>query len=116
MVARDFTRRRIAPLKWHSDPVWRYSGKEDTMRLCPDNFSPEVLCQIMGVLFATTEIPSPTNDEAQPLISFAEECWGYEPHIPKRRSKTPRTQAGRLQADSAIRLQRLRPTGTSSSG
>ena len=43
------------------------------MRLCSENFSPEVLYQIMGALFATTEIPSPTSDEARTLISFAEE-------------------------------------------
>ena len=26
MVARDFTKRRIAPLQWHSEPMWTYAG------------------------------------------------------------------------------------------
>ena len=73
MVARYFTRRRIAPLQWHSEPVWTYTGRGDAMRLSSDGFTPEVLRQVMGVLFVTTEIPSPANEEARPLICFAEE-------------------------------------------
>ena len=40
-------------------------------------------------------------------------CWGYKPHIPKRRPKHPRIQAGRLRGDSVIRLQHLRPARSS---
>ena len=63
----------FAPLQLHAEPVWRYNGKEDAMRLTRDGFAPEVLRQIMGVLFATSELPSPTKEEAKPLICFAEE-------------------------------------------
>ena len=73
MVARDFTRRRIAPLQWHSEPMWTYTGRGDAMRLSADGFTPEVLGQVMGVLFVTPKIPSPANEEARPLICFAEE-------------------------------------------
>ena len=38
MVARDFTKRRIAPLQWHSEPVWTYTGRGDAMRLSSDGF------------------------------------------------------------------------------
>ena len=37
MVAKDFTRRRIAPLQWHSVAMWLYTGLDDGMRLCKDN-------------------------------------------------------------------------------
>ena len=73
MVAKDFTRRRIAPLQWHSEPVWRYNGREDAMRLSRDGFTPEVLRQVMCVLFVTPTIPAPGSDAARPIISFNEE-------------------------------------------
>ena len=73
MVARDFTRRRIAPLQWHSEPVWTYTGRGDAMRLSSDDFTPEVLQQVMGVLFVSPKIPSPSDERAKPLICFAEE-------------------------------------------
>ena len=43
------------------------------MPLCADSFTPEVLYQVMGILFATTDIPSRTCDEAKTLFSFVEE-------------------------------------------
>ena len=43
------------------------------MRLSTDGFAPEVLCQVMGVLFVSPTIPSPDKEEARPLISFDEE-------------------------------------------
>ena len=43
------------------------------MKLSSDGFTPEVLRQVMGVLFVTTAIPTPANEEARPLICFAEE-------------------------------------------
>ena len=73
MVARDFTGRRIAPLQWHSEPMWTYTGRGDAMRLSKDGFTPEVLGQIMGVLFVKPRIPTPDGEDAQPLICFAEE-------------------------------------------
>ena len=73
MVARDFTRRRIAPLQWHSVAMWLYTGLEDKMRLCKDNLTPETLNTVMETLFTSAAIPSPTTDDARPLFTFAEE-------------------------------------------
>ena len=74
MVARDFLRRRIAPLQWHSEPMWSYKGKTDAMRLSRDSLQPEVLSQVLGVLFVSkTTIPLPAEEDARPLIDFAEE-------------------------------------------
>ena len=73
MVAKDFTRRRIAPLKWHSEPMWTYTGPEDRMRLCMDNFASEVLDKVMGTLFTSVAIPAPAANEARPLFTFGEE-------------------------------------------
>ena len=73
MVARDFTRRRIAPLQWHSEPMWEYAGPMDRMRLCEDDFTPEVLNTVMGTLFTSAAIPAPANNEAQPLFNYTEE-------------------------------------------
>ena len=64
MVAKDFTRRRIAPLQWHSEPMWTYTGPEDGMRLCTDSFTPEVLDKVMGTLFTSAAILAPAVDEA----------------------------------------------------
>ena len=73
MVARDLTKRRIAPLQWHSEPMWTYTGRGDAMRLSKDGFTPEVLGQIMGVLFVKPKIPTLDGEDAQPLLCFAEE-------------------------------------------
>ena len=73
MVAKDFTRRRIAPLQWHSVAMWLYTGLEDGMRLCKDNLTPEALNEIMEVLFTSAAIPSPTTNETRPLFTFQEE-------------------------------------------
>ena len=43
------------------------------MRLSADGFTPEVLQQVMGVLFVSPKIPSPSDERAKPLICFAEE-------------------------------------------
>ena len=43
------------------------------MRLSTDGFAPEVLRQVLGVLFVNPKIPSPDKEEARPLISFDEE-------------------------------------------
>ena len=43
------------------------------MRLSKDGFTPEVLGQVMGVLFVKPAIPSPGSEEARPLICFDEE-------------------------------------------
>ena len=43
------------------------------MRLCTDNFTPEVLDKVMGTLFNSAAIPAPAAGEAQPLFNFAEE-------------------------------------------
>ena len=72
IVARDFTRRRIAPLQERSEPVWRYSGRSDPMRLCTDNLAVEVLDSVMGILFTTPAIPAPTDD-TRPIFQFTEE-------------------------------------------
>ena len=83
MVAKDFTRRRIAPLQQHSEPVWRYTGKEDRMRLCVDNLAREVLYPIMGILFATKEIPAPATHETKSLFNFtAESVEKHRRHLP----------------------------------
>ena len=84
MVARDFTRRRIAPLQWHSEPMWEYTGPMDRMRLCEDDFTLEVLNTVMETLFTSAAIPSPATDEARPLFIFAEET------VREHRSLLPR--------------------------
>ena len=43
------------------------------MRLSSDGFTPEMLRQVMGVLFVTQVIPSPANEQTRPLLCFAEE-------------------------------------------
>ena len=73
MVAKDFTRCHIAPLQWHSVPMWMYTGLEDRMRLCVDNFAPEVLNKVMETLFSSAAIPAPAADDARPLFTFGEE-------------------------------------------
>ena len=74
MMAKDFTKRHIAPLQWHSEPMWAYTGLEDRMRLCADNFTPEVLNKVMETLFTSAAIPTPTNKDAQPLFYYTEEA------------------------------------------
>ena len=39
MVARDFVRRRVAPLQKHADPMWLYTNQRDKMRLSATIFS-----------------------------------------------------------------------------
>ena len=73
MVAKDFTKRRIAPLQWHSEPMWAYTGMDDVMRLYGDRFAPEVLDRIMGTLFTSPSIPASANNVAQPLFNYDEE-------------------------------------------
>ena len=73
MVAKDFTRRRIAPLQWHSEPIWAYTGIEDRMRLDAENHTPEVLDKIMEQLFTSVAIPASAADDARPLFTFGEE-------------------------------------------
>ena len=48
MVARAFTRCRIAPLQERLELVWKYTGRSDKMRLCTDNFAVEVLDSCRG--------------------------------------------------------------------
>ena len=55
MVLRDFVKRRIAPLQWHSEPVWTYRGLEDGMRLSAKGLSSDTRKQVLKVLFATTD-------------------------------------------------------------
>ena len=43
------------------------------MRLCTDNFTPEVLDKVMGTLFTSAAIPAPAVNEARPLFTFGEE-------------------------------------------
>ena len=64
MVVKDFTKHRIAPLQKHSQPMWKYSGPYDKMRLCSDNFEEAVLNGIMGLLFTSATIPEPKTSRA----------------------------------------------------
>ena len=73
MVAMDFVARRIAPLQWHSEPMWTYSGPDDRMRLSADDLTPSELKQIMKVLFATESVSPPSDDDALPLFTFLDE-------------------------------------------
>ena len=73
MVARDFTKRRIAPLQWHSEPMWTYAGLEDRMRLSADGLASDERKQVMRVLFAKATVPAPTNEDALPLFAYVEE-------------------------------------------
>ena len=43
------------------------------MRLCVDNLAREVLYPIMGILFATKDIPAPATHEAKSLFNFTAE-------------------------------------------
>ena len=73
MVVKDFTKRRIAPLQRHSEPMWTYTGPKDPMRLCGDHFAPEVLDGIMETLFMTADIPEPVHNAAHPLFNYPAE-------------------------------------------
>ena len=68
MVAKEFIRRRIAPLQRRSRPVWRITGGEDPMRLSADNLRPEVVEEILKILFS--EKVGGLPEEAYPLYRF----------------------------------------------
>ena len=54
------------------EPVWKYTDRTDKMRLCTDNFAEEVLDSVIGTLFTTADIPTPSED-ARPLFKFTKE-------------------------------------------
>ena len=83
LVAKNFVGLRIAPLQWHSEPMWTYSGVRDPMRLSEDDFSPEDLGRALGVLFTGPLTPEPASDRAKPLF------WFDEPSIDERRQALP---------------------------
>ena len=66
MVAKDFVRRRIAPLQRHADAMWLYSNQRDKMRLSATLFTQEEVHTIMETLFTSPDIPTPT-DQTVPL-------------------------------------------------
>ena len=68
MVAKEFIRRRIAPLQRRSRPVWMISGSEDPMRLSADSLRPEVMEEILKILFS--EKVGHMAKEAFPLYRF----------------------------------------------
>ena len=73
MVAKDFAKRRIAPLQWHSEPMWTYGGPGDGMRLREEGLTSAERKEVMRVLFATTSIPAPADEDALPLHRYVEE-------------------------------------------
>src|SRR5664279_687899 len=61
MVAKEFTRKRIAPLQAHGDPMWRYAGPRDPMRLSRDDLKVEVIDVVMKILNGPGTIADPTD-------------------------------------------------------
>src|SRR5664279_2992311 len=71
MVAKEFTKRRIAPLQAHTNPMWTYSGAGDTMRLSRDDLRAEVVDGVMKVLNGPGTIADP-SDNALPVYRYHE--------------------------------------------
>ena len=132
MVVKEFVKRRIAPLQWHSEPMWTFSGPEDRMRLSVAGLSSAERKQVLRVLFATTTVPAPTNDDALPLFAYMEENvrearsilpsfdeWGirpaglcgprYNPWAKSRHRRRPRTLARTRPQEVTIPLARKGP-------
>src|SRR5664279_3383457 len=71
MVAKEFTKRRIAPLQAHTNPMWTYSGAGDMMRLSRDDLRAEVVDGVMKVLNGPGTIADP-SDNALPVYRYHE--------------------------------------------
>ena len=58
MVAREFIRRRIAPLQCHSRPMWTFTGPKDPMRLQETSLPAMTLGAVLELL---TSNPAPAE-------------------------------------------------------
>lgn len=45
MIAKEFLRRRVAPLQKRSHPVWEITGAEDQIRLARESLSAEAVAE-----------------------------------------------------------------------
>src|SRR5664279_5252315 len=97
MVAKEFTRRRIAPLQVHTSPMWLYAGENDPMRLSHKNHEKEVVDEIMKTLYSTITVPNP-SDEALPMyrLSTREEIVAAMPCLQRDRKGSARTPSRQL--------------------